>query len=372
MTIRSLTLAIAGLFTVLAQAAPLPTTAKAAQPEDLPTAVQRQLESREAIQKKADEAQAALRAWYQAALDAVKKDALSKGDLDGVVAADAERDRTERDLTEAEKNALPKVSRAVRDKYDEARALQTKQLNGAVTASLQAYSAVLEGLEKRLTQQGKLEDAIATRVERAKVGGLLAGGSIPPAAPPEATPPVPKPDEPAPPAPKPEPAPAPAAPATPAAFNTVTGVSKENPGWVEVEKLTPVKLVAGPPVQPELWGSIPPELDGATIFQQSPGQPSSAGVAAYKTIEPGRVYLALNYEYQGNSGGGWQNERWQEQDFIKNGWARVAGLQLISSANKGRKFIVMTKVLEKGETGRLRCNKYEPPYFITFHPGSAQ
>jgi hypothetical protein len=360
MTIRSLTLAIAGLFTILAQAAPLPSTAKTAPPEDLPTAVQRQLESREVIQKKAEEAQAALRAWYQAALDAVKKDALSKGDLDGVVATDAERDRAERDLTEAEKNALPKVPRAVRDKYDEARAVQAKQFNGAVAASLQAYAATLEGLEKRLTQQGKLDDAIATRVERAKVGTLLAGGApaVVATAPTEAAPPAPKPE------------PAPAAPVPAKATNVV---SRGNPGLVEVEKLVPMKLVAGPPVEPGLWASIPPELDGATIFQQSSKDPSSAGVAVYKTMEPGRVYLALSYDYQGNpSGGNWSSERWMEQDFIKNGWARVAGLQLVSSANKGRKFIVMTKVLEKGESGRLRCNKYEPPYFITFHPGNPQ
>jgi hypothetical protein len=148
----------------------------------------------------------------------------------------------------------------------------------------------------------------------------------------------------------------------------VAGVSKENPGLVEVEKLVPLKLVAGPPAAPELWNSVPPELDGATIFQQAPNTPSAAGVAVFKTVEPGRVYLALNYEYQGNRSGGWQEERWTEDEFVKHGWARVDGLQLVSRDNKGRKFIVMTKVLEKGEAGRLRCNKYEPPYFITFHP----
>ncbi len=119
MTNRFLTLAIAGLLSVLAQAAPSTPAVKTALPENLPAAVQRQIDSREAIEKKVEEGRTALRTWYQNALDAVKKDALAKGDLDGVVATDAERDRMDRDLTDAEKQALPKVSRGVRGQYDD-------------------------------------------------------------------------------------------------------------------------------------------------------------------------------------------------------------------------------------------------------------
>ncbi|HEV7403040.1 MAG TPA: hypothetical protein VGO11_08950 [Chthoniobacteraceae bacterium] len=355
MSIRFLTLALAGLLSVFAQAAPLPTAAKTSPPpEDLPAAVRRQVESREAMRVKADEAQAALRAWYQGALDAVKKDAVGKGDLDGVVATDAERDRADRDLTEEEKNALPKLSRSVRDKYDEARRLQATQLKAATTASLQAYAAVLEGLEKRLTQQGKLDDAIATRLERAKVAALLAGGGGPAPAP--ATPPAPGAPEPA-----PEPMPAPAA-----VVASVKGVDRSNPATVAVDGLVPVKLAMGDEADGSSWAFVSDDLKGATIHQSKPLTGYAAnGAAVYKVLSPGRAYLALNYQYQGNKGGGWVEERWMEEDFIKHGWSRVEDPKL--SAHK-HDFIIMTKVLEAGETGKLRCNKYEPPYFITFQP----
>jgi hypothetical protein len=353
MTMRSLTFAIAGLFTVLAQAALTPPP-----PEDLPTAVQRQLESREAIQKKADEAQAALRAWYQAALDAVKKDALSKGDLDGVVAADTERDRTERDLTEQEKNSLPKVSRAVRDKYDEARALQAKQFNGAVTASLQAYAAALESLEKRLTQQGKLEDAIATRVERSKVSGLLAGGGARAPAP-EAAPRPGPPSPAATPAPKPQPAVA-----------AIQGISRENPAKIECEDMNPSLIEEGGSGQIEKWTSVPAEFKGATIYYPKTVKADQSKAAViYKTLEPGRVYAVCNFTSQGNPSGGWMNDRWTEADFLAHGWARVAGAEFVNE--KGGVYMVLTKVLTKEDAGRLRSNKYNPPYLVTFAPAGS-
>jgi hypothetical protein len=58
---------------------------------------------------------------------------------------------------------------------------------------------------------------------------------------------------------------------------------------------------------------------------------------------------------------------WIPESFIENGWARVEGVEL-KSWEADRTFIVFTKELKAGESGRLRCNKYEPPYFITFTP----
>jgi hypothetical protein len=44
----------------------------------------------------------------------------------------------------------------------------------------------------------------------------------------------------------------------------------------------------------------------------------------------------------------------------------VEGFSLVSWQN--RTFVLFTKQLQENEAGRLRCNKYEPPYFITFQP----
>jgi hypothetical protein len=99
----------------------------------------------------------------------VKKDATGKGDLDGVIATDKERERMDRDLTADEKSQLPIALRAVRGQYDQARAQQAAQHNARIAASLHSYSATLEGLEKILTRKGDIDGAIAVRKERAKL-----------------------------------------------------------------------------------------------------------------------------------------------------------------------------------------------------------
>lgn len=163
MSVRPLSLVVAGLLALAAQASaaePRPL------PESLPVAINRQLDDVVALKAKTDEAAAALRAWYNMALDLLRKNALGKGDLDAVLAADSERERIGRDLTEQEKNSLPLASLQVRTQYDQARANQATQEKVATAALLRAYLATLESLEKRLTQQGDIDAALATRKER--------------------------------------------------------------------------------------------------------------------------------------------------------------------------------------------------------------
>ena len=105
-------------------------------------------------------------------------------------------------------------------------------------------------------------------------------------------------------------------------------------------------------------------MRGAKIY--SAGAVKHNGVADFKVTKAGRVYVACNYDYQGNRGGSWSEERWMPEQFAENGWARVEGVELISWEN--RAFMLFTKELKSEEKGRLRCNKYEPPYFITFQP----
>ena len=109
---------------------------------------------------------------------------------------------------------------------------------------------------------------------------------------------------------------------------------------------------------------VPEVLRGAKVFSGSPIKHN--GVADFKASAAGRVYLACNYDYQGNRSGGWIEERWMPEQFVENGWSLVQGLELVSWEN--RSYVVFTKELKAGESGRLRCNKYDPPYFITFQP----
>ena len=190
-----LLLVFTGLFIQFAGAA----SPAVAPPEDLPAAIQRQTAAREALSAQGVEAQAVLRKWYESALDAVRKDATGKGDLDTVLATDQEGERKDRDLTPEEKTKLPKVLRTVRDQYDLAFAQRTNQLKLNVLASIRGYIATLEVLEKDLTRKGSIEDALAVRNERESAAAELntlapasaaATASLPaPAAPEAAVPP---------------------------------------------------------------------------------------------------------------------------------------------------------------------------------------
>src|SRR4051812_25686359 len=105
MPARPLFLFVAAFLACAAHAAPV-----AAPPETLPAAMSRQVEDVVALKQKTDDGAAALRKWYEGALDLLKKNALAKGDLDAVLATDIERERMDRDLTDQEKAQLPPAS----------------------------------------------------------------------------------------------------------------------------------------------------------------------------------------------------------------------------------------------------------------------
>lgn len=136
-------------------------------------------------------------------------------------------------------------------------------------------------------------------------------------------------------------------------------------GAVEVLNMEVLPLKKDHPA--EHWVSVPKKLEsaGAVVYWPTKGP---NGVADYKVTTPGYLIIACNFSYQGNSGGDWEETRWQEEDFRKNGWVTLTetqvGGELIKSP--GRYQVLFFKELKAGETGKLRCNKYDPPYFITF------
>ena len=115
------------------------------------------------------------------------------------------------------------------------------------------------------------------------------------------------------------------------------------------------------------WARVPKMLVGASIFATP--TTGSNGIADFKVTKGGRIYLALNYDYQGNSGGGWTEERWMPEDFIAAGWTHVRGAQMVAWSN--RTYSIFTRRVKKGDHFRLRCNKYEPPYVILLDSGKA-
>ncbi|MBL68207.1 MAG: hypothetical protein CMO74_07110 [Verrucomicrobiales bacterium] len=112
---------------------------------------------------------------------------------------------------------------------------------------------------------------------------------------------------------------------------------------------------------------MPEILLGASIF--SGDSKRTNGNADFEITRTGRVYLALNYDYQGNSSGGWTEERLSAGQFMARGWAQVKGMEIIGWNNRSHQ--IFTRECRKGETFRLRCNKYEPPYIILMDEGAA-
>lgn len=118
-------------------------------------------------------------------------------------------------------------------------------------------------------------------------------------------------------------------------------------------------LVAAPSKEAGKWARAPDEFKGYRIASKGKNR---SGVADFEVTGSGHLYVACNYAYQGNSGGGWQKERWAQKDFIDHGWQLVPDLELIAW-NK-RSHVIFSKYCKAGEKYRLRCNKYEPPYVI--------
>ena len=90
------------------------------------------------------------------------------------------------------------------------------------------------------------------------------------------------------------------------------------------------------------------------------------GVADFDVIKDGIIFLACNFDYQGNSSGNWVNTRWTKEQFIENGWTKVPPKQLggVLVSAGGKEQVIFKKQVKRGENYRLRCNKYEPPYVI--------
>lgn len=114
------------------------------------------------------------------------------------------------------------------------------------------------------------------------------------------------------------------------------------------------------------WARIPPMLlqHGAVVFM-TPNK--YLGVADIQVTADGYLLIACNWDYQGNSSGDWDKEVWDERKFRSKGWDKLMkgelGGELIKNKNN-RVQTLFFKRVKKGDTFRLRCNKYDPPFPI--------
>ncbi len=138
---------------------------------------------------------------------------------------------------------------------------------------------------------------------------------------------------------------------------------RRTPATIEIINMSPAPLVAG--TDQKGWAKVPAQLtaNGASIFMPTGG---TTGVADIKVTGDGYLLVACNYDYQGNKGGKWDDEDWDERKFKTKGWHMMSKNELGGDLVKGdgRQQTVFSKQVRKGETFRLRCNKYDPPYPI--------
>ncbi len=138
---------------------------------------------------------------------------------------------------------------------------------------------------------------------------------------------------------------------------------RKEPAAVEVLNMKSQPLVVGQ--GKTAWMRVPDQLTKyrTTIFTAT--EPMN-GAANYRVTKAGYLLVACNFDYQGNSSGEWEASRWTREQFYEHGWREATHKDLGGALVKGdnREQVVFVKRVAAGESGRLRCNKYDPPYFI--------
>jgi hypothetical protein len=137
----------------------------------------------------------------------------------------------------------------------------------------------------------------------------------------------------------------------------------KTPTTIAVLNMQPVPLVIS--ADKNGWARIPAFFSnhGATIFTPTA---STNGVADMEIQADGYLFLACNWDYQGNQSGDWGKDLWTESKFKSKGWVRLSkkelGGELVKNDNRAQ--TIFFKKVKKVDNLRLRCNKYDPPYPI--------
>lgn len=138
----------------------------------------------------------------------------------------------------------------------------------------------------------------------------------------------------------------------------------KSPAEITVLQMQPQPLTVS--ADEDGWARIPAMLSqhGAVVFM-TPNK--YLGVADIQVTADGYLLIACNWDYQGNSSGDWDKEVWDERKFRSKGWDKLTkgelGGDLIKSKNN-RVQTLFFKRVKKGDSFRLRCNKYDPPFPI--------
>lgn len=180
----------------------------------------------------------------------------------------------------------------------------------------------------------------------------------------------------------PTPLPAPAQrPITPPALPTASAkapaalpwsIPNLKPASVEVRNMKLVPLVVG--TNRLDWAVVPDFFRErkAQIMALTVAAGVETGEAEFKVGTSGYVIVGCGYGYQGNPSGDWEPTRWSASDFEARGWSPIPPSAVggtLTMVDVNRVMTLFWKRVTAGETGRIRCNKYYPPFFIVLSDG---
>ena len=130
---------------------------------------------------------ATLQAWYLSSLDKLQAERTKAGDLEGVLAFKAERERIEShtETTREQVHAMPETLAKLRAAYEPALKRIVDQAAQRKDAARGKYFARLEALQKSLTLSIDLDNALLVRAEKDRIAAEMAEAAGPAVAKPE-------------------------------------------------------------------------------------------------------------------------------------------------------------------------------------------
>jgi hypothetical protein len=131
---------------------------------------------------------------------------------------------------------------------------------------------------------------------------------------------------------------------------------------VNVENRGPTALVEGDSTT--MWRYVPDFVRGSSIHSvplvSLPTDDVASGRANIQVVQPGRLHLAADYGYEGNTSGDWTAECTTRPQLEAAGWSYEGDMRY----GDGRLYRLFQKDVTVGEQVPVRVNKYWPPFAI--------
>jgi len=132
-----------------------------------------------------------------------------------------------------------------------------------------------------------------------------------------------------------------------------------------------------PAASKEQWADLPAWMSGVTIYSQpDTSQKRPDGVSGreviFDVLKPTTVLVLASWAYDGNSSGGWHEDRSSLEALAKQGWHSIGKVQRRRKPESPLEaFDILRRDCRAGESFRFHTRKYNPP-FVAMLPANRQ